>query len=340
MPAELVADDWVKQEVRKAHGKFDRFSLLPREELLELSKVDSTRVVQIVLLDCLIILAAVALAERFWSVWSYVLAIMVIGARQFGIASIGLHDGAHGLLFHNRKLNDAMAACLTEPFFVGLLNLHLKTYRKQHFEHHRHANDAKDPDAGFFEAWFQAPPRKRVLLLLANGIGLTFILLVGKMLRHGSWTARVVVAGVAIVIGTGMFYSFVPAVLIFWYWVVPFATWGMLANTLRAVAEHYPVEFAPKSDPAMDDVFRTRDVMLTWFDAMFVVTRGVNFHLTHHLFPSVPFFRLKQLHRAIARREPYRQNAHVTRGYHRVLREVLFCRTNRQDTSPPRWVFF
>jgi len=53
---------------------------------------------------------------------------------------------------------------------------------------------------------------------------------------------------------------------------------------------------------------------------------NVNYHLTHHLFPGVPFFQLPTLHREIARTEAYRRNAHVTRGYHRVLWEVMFSR--------------
>ena len=42
---------------------------------------------------------------------TFLLAVMVIGGRQLGLAIL-MHDAAHGLLFANRRLNDGVGSWL------------------------------------------------------------------------------------------------------------------------------------------------------------------------------------------------------------------------------------
>ena len=51
--------------------------------------------------------------------FTFVLAVMVIGTRQLGLAIL-MHDAAHGLLFANRRLNEwvgdlAVRLCRCSP---------------------------------------------------------------------------------------------------------------------------------------------------------------------------------------------------------------------------------
>jgi len=46
---------------------------------------------------------------------------------------------------------------------------------------------------------------------------------------------------------------------------------------------------------------------------------GVGYHTEHHLYPSVPFCRMRQLHEALRGRSGYKNVAVVTRGYFRGL---------------------
>ena len=103
------------------------------------------------------------------------------------------------------------------------------------------------------------------------------------------------------------------------------STWGIFANQLRATAEHYPEDEYNRGH-AVPLVFRTRDIINSWFDKWFIATRSVNLHLTHHLCPQVPFFNLPELQRLLAETPTYRKHAHVTYGYHRVVAEMLFYR--------------
>ena len=63
-----------------------------------------------------------------------VAAIVVIGARQFGLAVL-MHEAAHWRLFRHAKVNDQVARWLCAcP--VGAVALAL--YRRRHHQHHRH----------------------------------------------------------------------------------------------------------------------------------------------------------------------------------------------------------
>ena len=65
------------------------------------------------------------------------LAIMIIGARQLGLAIL-LHDAAHGALHPNPKINDWVAEWLCGGGVVS--------YRNYHLQHHKFAQQAEDPD--------------------------------------------------------------------------------------------------------------------------------------------------------------------------------------------------
>jgi fatty acid desaturase len=302
-------------------GNFARSAMISRDRLAELSRLDPGRVVRIALFDLLVIAAAVVASERWWSPPVYALAVMVIGGRLVGMVSIGMHDGAHRLLARDRRRNDRLARLLVAPALV----VDLLEYREQHFAHHRHVNAAADPDLAEYQGWYAAPPWRRAWRLISALLGLRVVLAMFRLVRAGAWPQRVLAIAIPAALVAGVGSGVTPLRLLALYWVVPLTTWVMFVNLLRAVAEHYPPGTAarPHDRPA---VFRTRDVQASWFDAAFVVTRNVNYHLTHHLFPSVPFFRLPALHREIARTAAYRKNAHVTCGYHRVLWEVVFDR--------------
>jgi fatty acid desaturase len=295
-------------------------TMISRSRLAELSRLDPARVLRIVAFDYLVIAAAIVASELWWSPALYALAVMTIGGRLIGTFSVGLHDGAHRLLVRDRTRNDRIARLLLLPAVVASL----LEYREQHFAHHRHVNGAADPDLVDYCQWYAAPPWRRAWRLFAALSGLRMMLLLCRLVHRGAWPQRVLAIAVPALLIAGVAIPLAPLRLVALYWVVPLVTWAMFINVLRAVAEHYPPGTAARPDrPA---VFLTRDVRSSWFDAAFVVTRNVNYHLSHHLFPSVPFFHLPALHREIARTETYRRCAHVTRGYHRVLREVVFDR--------------
>ncbi len=58
-----------------------------------------------------------------------------------------------------------------------------------------------------------------------------------------------------------------------------------------------------------------RSVLAPLWELWLIAPWGLNYHLEHHLYPSVPCFRLGELHALLMTREPFPQLAHVTHGY-------------------------
>lgn len=194
--------------------------------------------------------------------------------------------------------------------------------RNSHVSHHRYLNTKADPDWPIVLEVYFGSRRKLIVTLIAQLVGIGFIQLWVNFLRQGSWRRSVLTLVAIAAIAVGVRSSFYPATLFLFYWVVPFATWGLFINTVRVIAEHYPQGIFRERD-SVPALAWTRDVLPSWFDYLFVTTRGVNYHLTQHLFPAVPSYRLRELQRRIASTDAYRSVAHVTYGYHRALAEIV-----------------
>lgn len=278
-----------------------------------------------VVLEWTAIVAAGVLCWRFFHPALYALTVVFIGARQHALMVLA-HDGAHYRLFRNRALNDWVSELvLAWPFIV--LSMH--AYRRNHFPHHRNVNTPLDPD------WVrkQTPdwkfPRRpaelaRLLLMMATGVGfLRFILTASRMPRAKGDDAladerwfRVLRLPYLLGLGAAIYFAGlgIPFLL---FWIVPFVTWTQLAFHIRSIAEHFAI--APRPG-----VFgQTRTVLAGALDRLFLVPKNVGYHLEHHLYPSVPFYRLPELHALLMQRPGYRAQAAVTRGYWNVLRECV-----------------
>ena len=72
---------------------------------------------------------------------TYILAVMLIGARQLGLAIL-MHDAAHGALHSNTKINDWVGEWLC----AAPVGARLESYRAYHLKHHRFTEQPEDPD--------------------------------------------------------------------------------------------------------------------------------------------------------------------------------------------------
>ena len=89
----------------------------------------------------IVILAAMALVAWWPNPVTYVLAVMLIGSRQLGLAIL-MHDGAHRCFSRDEARNTALGQWLCAyPVFAETL-----AYRRYHFSHHAHTQTRDDPD--------------------------------------------------------------------------------------------------------------------------------------------------------------------------------------------------
>lgn len=284
--------------------------LLSKEEIRDLSQIDSVKFTLAALLEFSLIAAAVTISATWWHPLLYCVAVIVIGSRINGLGAL-MHDAAHYRGYANRKLNDFVGEILALPTTASMAG-----YRNSHFAHHRELNSENDPDwqrnVGLKEYEFPAPPSSVLLHIMQYLSGLKTASAVGGF--HKNKETRDIAVGVArarLFFFAALLVSSI--VLGFWqiillYWIVPLATVFLAIRYIRSVAEHYAVEHE-------NVLNESRTVLAPIWELWLIAPWGLNYHLEHHLFPGVPCFRLGELHRLLMTRDPYPQIAHVTYGY-------------------------
>ena len=247
--------------------------------------------------------------------FTFVLAVMVIGARQLGLAIL-MHDAAHGLLFTDRRVNEWVASWLcAAPVFTGL-----QLYRPYHLAHHRHTQQAEDPDLGL-SAPFPITRRSLWRKIGRDLTGRTAYQRRLEQFRRGlakeskAFIANLVLLGALTAAGYWWLYPLL--------WLLPLATWYQLVSRIRNIAEHAMV-------PDNDDPLRnTRTTVASFVERLFVAPYWVNYHLEHHLFMFVPCWRLPAAHRALLA-AGLGERMEIQPGYLAVLRLA----TSRRDDAP------
>lgn len=91
--------------------------------------------------DWALIVLPCALLSSGPAPWIYPLAILCIGIHQHRLAVLG-HDGAHGLITRNRRVNDVLSNLL----FFYPITATVEGYRHWHFDHHSHVGTPEDPE--------------------------------------------------------------------------------------------------------------------------------------------------------------------------------------------------
>src|SRR6201995_141504 len=91
----------------------------------------------------LVIGASMALFALWPNPLTFVVAVLLIGSRQLGLAIL-MHDGAHGVLTRTRWLNEWVSQGVC-AYPVGADTI---SYRHYHLKHHRSTQQPGDPDLG------------------------------------------------------------------------------------------------------------------------------------------------------------------------------------------------
>lgn len=290
---------------------------LSARTLRALSRIDPARSGSAIIFDWCAIVASVWYCTNHWHPLLYLVTVMWVGARQQGLAVL-MHEGAHHLLFRHRRWNDLVA----EVLLGWPIGVSMQSYRSMHFRHHRYTNTDQDPD------WVRNRPDAlravrswgEALQILAGFRGeqrqlLKMVMSFRRDHTTGGGPGWVVarLSCYGLVLGAITSFRFWAAFVL--YWVVPLTTWFLVIMRLRGIAEHFAVE--------KEAVGVSRTTHLSLWERLFVAPHNVNYHIEHHLYPSVPFYRLPELHALLMNEHIYRAKAHVTHTYGGVLRECL-----------------
>ena len=246
--------------------------------------------------------AVIGLAWAMALIWPITipLAVMIIGARQLGLAIL-MHDGAHGALHPNLKVNDWVGSVLTGGPLEG--------YRKYHLGHHKYAQQAEDPDLGLSSP-FPITARSLRRKIVRDLTGQTYFKqrwapLFKRLADRPAGTPALPVLWAGLYARRAFFISAAVTIAVtapfgYWWawfalWLLPQATWLPMITRLRNIAEHACVA---KNEP--DPLRHARTTHAGWLERALLAPYWVNYHCEHHMFMHVPCYNLPRTRRMLA----------------------------------------
>jgi fatty acid desaturase len=301
----------------------------------DLSRVSTTvavyHILEIWLVIAMAVYVSVVLAPirgGIGGVFLYMVAVAVIASRQHALMVL-THDGIHKRLSRRLWTNDGLARLAAFPVFISLAK-----WRFIHLHHHQYTHTADDPDRAiyarypltkqrFFRLLLQDICGKNVISTLKYFIDIPFLTKefnrrflgeVREVQYREVADMKAFVLFWSVVVGGGLYWGGTWAVMIFvLYWLVPYCTLTQVFFRIRGAIEHGNIP-----DPH-HPYLQTRTYLIVPILAFFFSPKQVNYHLEHHLYPSVPFYNLPHLHILLRQRiypheggyyEPFVQSLH------------------------------
>jgi fatty acid desaturase len=202
-----------------------------------------------------------------------------------------MHDASHRSVGSSRLLNEVLgrvaAVLLTAPFTA---------FRWVHLEHHKHTNHPdKDPDfwSGKGPSWMLP---LRWLTQDLHYYVLYFEALGRRPRRERIETLVTFTAIYAVAITAALSGLLVPVIML---WLLP----ARLATAMLALSFDY-LPHRPHRVTAREDRFRATHILTdAWLTPLFLYQ---NYHLIHHLYPGVPFYRYARIF--VAKRQELQAN--------------------------------
>src|SRR4051794_4855930 len=267
-----------------------------------------------------LIIGAIALVVWWPNPLTFILAVAIIGSRQLGLAIL-MHDGAHGCLSSNEKMNMALSQRLCAyPIFAET-----GSYRRYHLHHHARTQQEDDPDLILSAPFPITRPsyRRKFWRDISGQTGYAqrkaqFL----NALGEPSWPLKQRAAHFWSKLGPQavfnlLFLTGLAAAGVGWayslLWILPLLTLMMGITRIRNIAEHAVV---PDSN---DPLRNTRTTRAGFFERLFVAPYYVNYHLEHHLLFYVPCYNLPRVHKILSR-SPHAARMEVQPNYLAVLR--------------------
>ena len=255
--------------------------------------------------DWAVVLASVG-SVAWFSWWMAPLAVCLIANRQRALGNI-LHDAGHRNLWRDRMRNDLLARLLVAPLLFNSLT----RYREAHFRHHMSLGDARgDPDL----LPIPNPLPRHWLANFARQAsawpavwGSISGHLAARGVRHSSRIFILGWWGLALVVLTAATDADFAAIFV-GLWLVARGTVFHLITMFREMCDHHGL--------SPGGVFSfTRDMPCHGLWRAFIHPRNNGYHLTHHLLPAVPYYRLPEAHELFSQMPAYRARAHQCHSY-------------------------
>jgi fatty acid desaturase len=305
-------------------ARVDPKSVFSPEEWSHLTSRSSLRGLWLVAHAWGTIAASIALVTWWPNPLTWLIAVMVVGTRQLGLAIL-MHEAAHGGLHANRAINEWVGQWLC----AVPVGADLASYRSYHLQHHKFTQQPEDPDLSLsapFPITRESCTRKAIRDLTGQTFVKQRLPLFLSLFRRGKTDEEVshesfvssgadkmarflgvnaIMLGLFWLLGAGIWYWAV--------WVVAMATWLSLVTRIRNIAEH------ACTSTGEDPFSHARTTLAGPIERLLIAPYWVNYHAEHHLFMYLPCYRLPEAHRLLVEKGLIKR-MEVRPGYLEVMR--------------------
>lgn len=307
-----------------AVARIDPKAVFSPEEWRRLTARNSLRGLWLVAHAWATIAAAMALVAVWPNPLTWLIAVMVVGTRQLGLAIL-MHEAAHGGLHANKAINEWVGQWLC----AVPVGADLASYRSYHLQHHKFTQQPEDPDLSL-SAPFPITQESYARKAVRDLTGQTFVkqrlpLFLSLFLRgktneevsHESFVSSGADKMLRfLAVNATMFVLFWLAGVGIWYgavWLLAMATWLSLVTRIRNIAEH------ACTSTGEDPFSHARTTLANPIERLLIAPYWVNYHAEHHLFMYLPCYRLPEAHQLLVEKGLIKR-MEVRPGYLDVMR--------------------
>lgn len=273
----------------------------------------------------------IALAFVLVALWpnplTIVLALILLGGRHLGLGVL-MHECGHGTLFKTKRLNRFVGTWLC----AAPVMYRLDDYMSNHLSHHSKAGTDADPDLYRYQHYpVELKSLRRKFLRDASGQTTVNFLKTSlnrnqvivtndtgkRKLDYGQLFSRFyapIIMNLVLLLALGL----AGHAELYLLWLAAYFSIYMVFSRVRNLAEHACVPDLFDPDPMQ----HTRTMVASWWERLTFAPNCVNYHLEHHLLPSVPKYRLASFHAAL-KDKGLLDGAEVDSGYLAFIRKLV-----------------
>lgn len=277
-----------------------RSSILTAADLRRLSVLNPRIPVRDTLVHWAWIVASWAAVAWMPNPFIVILAVLVVGVNFYGLYIIG-HDGLHRRLFNSANMNDLW----NDMLVVGSFGAITRMNRGNHMLHHRVTCLPNDPD----RHKYVHDDKELVFpfIFFLSGLSTLFKSLENVFVKRGQrpdspaapgerYTTRdlSILFGwqIALIVGLTLAIGWWAYIVL---WLIPAYVFGYRADLTRVFCEHAMLTSDINADASMRLVSYTSNPI----ERMFFAPHNMNYHMAHHLWPSIPYYRLPEADKLI-----------------------------------------
>jgi|FEC22Drversion2_1045045.scaffolds.fasta_scaffold00873_14 fatty acid desaturase len=218
---------------------------------------------------------------------------VVIATQQYAILVL-MHDGQHSLLHPRRSINNLISKWLIgAPCGTPFLRS-----QALHLAHHQTVGSTDDPAFQFY-CFGEPSPKGSFVALVVHFVRVIVLRRLGHSVfsdprKPSTRKSEGVLAsyGPVLMAQAAMFGVFTAAGIWWAYfalWLLPLATLVSFFDAFRQFGEH--------AEPRPDQNAGSRliSTLSNPVERTLIAPFGMNYHAEHHMFPFVPYYRLRQL---------------------------------------------